>query len=166
MNPNMKRTTLHLTAAALLMSAAHSQALPDNDARLAPVTGLQPDHATLSVGNLPAEAAWYEHVLGFKIRSKSNDPGYVNWHLVIPGYRIDLIAAPGSIPAPTVEHIYQRQGWVHVSFHVSNVAAALSALRVLHVPTTVKKDAKGNPVQLRIHDPEGNEIEIRRNLVL
>jgi catechol 2,3-dioxygenase-like lactoylglutathione lyase family enzyme len=165
-NPKRSKLKLPLALGILVIGVAHAQPPAASRAQLPPVTGLQPDHATLSVRNLAVEAAWYQRVLGFKVLSRSDDPGYVNWHLIIPGYRIDLIAAPDSIPGPSVKYLYLRQGWVHVSFHVADVTKALGALQALHVQVTVKKDANGTPVQLRIHDPEGNEIEIRRNLAL
>lgn len=132
-----------------------------------PVTGLVPDHAALSVENLEIEAAWYQRVLGFSRLSKtSSTPEYTNWHLVIPGYRIDLIKAKGSTRPPVVEPTYLQQGWVHVVFHVQDVAAAWKTLQALQIEPKVKKDPKGIPIQLRFHDPEGNEVEIRRDKVL
>jgi catechol 2,3-dioxygenase-like lactoylglutathione lyase family enzyme len=147
-----------------LGGVAHSQTA---DTQPGPVTGLVPDHATLSVANIEREAEWYGRVLGFKPLSKSDiDPGFLNWHLVIPGYRIDLVQYKGSKRPPPVDPPYLQQGWLHVVFHVEDVSAALKSLQALHVDTDVTKDKSGTPIQLRIHDPEGNEVEIRRNLVL
>src|SRR5579872_298303 len=57
-----------------------------------PISGLVPDHATLSVDNLDVEAAWYERVLGFKVlRKMDSNPDMINQQMAIPGYRIDLI---------------------------------------------------------------------------
>jgi len=141
-----------------------------------PVTGLTPDHATLSVKSIEHEATWYERILGFKVLSKSISNGQdPNWHLVIPGYRIDLVQRNGSkrpalvnpqISGDRFDDVFLQQGWVHVSFHVEDVATALQRLQALKIDLRVKKDDKGNPVQIRFEDPEGNEIEIRRNLVL
>jgi catechol 2,3-dioxygenase-like lactoylglutathione lyase family enzyme len=132
-----------------------------------PVSGLVPDHATLSVENLEREAEWYQRVLGFTVYSRSDaNPDLRNWHLVIPGYRIDLVCAKGSARPPRGASVYQQQGWTHVVFHVEDVSAALAALNALNVPVSVSRDKGGVPIQLRIADPEGNEIEIRRNLLV
>ncbi len=132
-----------------------------------PVTGLVPDHATLSVENIEREAEWFGRVLGFTVFSKSdNNPDFRNWHLVIPGYRIDLVKYKGSKRPAAVDPVYLWQGWTHVVFHVEDVAAAVKALEALKVQMTVNKDPKGTPIQILIHDPEGNEIEIRRNLLV
>ena len=151
-------------------AALCQQATPESSAsepQAPAVTGLVPDHATLSVANVEREAAWYQRVLGFKVFSKfESDPANINWHLVIPGYRIDLIQYRGSERPAPAQPIVKQQGWIHVSFHVADVAAALQALQALHVDVRVRKDDKGNPIQLQFNDPEGNELEIRRNLVI
>ncbi|HUO21569.1 MAG TPA: VOC family protein [Caulobacteraceae bacterium] len=132
-----------------------------------PVTGLVPDHATLSVENLELEAAWYQRVLGFKIYSRSEaNPDMRNWHLVIPGYRIDMVKFKGSHRDPDGPSVYSKQGWTHVVFHVPDVAQALKTLQALHVDTQVNRDPKGVPIQILIRDPEGNQIEIRRDLLV
>lgn len=158
--------TVPLAVAMLLSAAAHCQQ-PANDAQAPPVTGLVPDHATLSVANVQREAAWYERVLGFKVFSKfDSNPDMIMWHMVIPGYRIDLIQYKGSTRPAPVDPVYLRQGWLHVVFHVANVAQAVKELQALHVKAEVNKDKQGDPIQILLHDPEGNEIEIRRNLVV
>jgi catechol 2,3-dioxygenase-like lactoylglutathione lyase family enzyme len=132
-----------------------------------PVTGLAPDHATLSVENIEREAEWLERVLGFKVFSKSDsNPDFRNWHLVIPGYRIDLVKFKGSKRPPKADAVYSWQGWTHVVFHVEDVAAAVKALEALHEDIKVNKDPSGTPIQILLHDPEGNEFEIRRNLLV
>jgi catechol 2,3-dioxygenase-like lactoylglutathione lyase family enzyme len=132
-----------------------------------PVTGLAPDHATLSVANIEREAEWYERVLGFKPFSKSEaNPDFRNWHLVIPGYRIDLVQFKGSRRQPPLESPYLQQGWTHVVFHVEDVQMALRQLQALNVDVVIARDNNGVPIQLRIRDPEGNEVEIRRNLLV
>ena len=132
-----------------------------------PVTGLAPDHATLSVESIEREAEWYGRVLGFKVFSKSDaNPDFRNWHLVIPGYRIDLVKWKGSSRAPEGNSVYLRQGWTHVVFHVPEVAVAVKQLEALHVEMQVNKDAGGVPIQILIRDPEGNQVEIRRDLLV
>jgi catechol 2,3-dioxygenase-like lactoylglutathione lyase family enzyme len=175
MNRPGTRIGLHFVIGLLFSGIAFPQQPSGDNAQPAPMTGLVPDHATLSVENIEREADWYQRVLGFKVFSKSISNGQdPNWHLVIPGYRIDLIAIAGSGRPPVkpqkghegFDAIFMQRGWVHVSFHVENVAAALKTLQALHVEVMVKNDDKGNPIQLRFDDPEGNEIEIRRNLLV
>jgi catechol 2,3-dioxygenase-like lactoylglutathione lyase family enzyme len=129
-----------------------------------PVTGLVPDHATISVANIDQEAEWYGRVLGFKVwRKMDGDPNNINEQLWIPGYRIDLIQMKGSKRPAPVDPLYLQQGWIHVVFHVDNVARALQELQALHVePHEVNKDGQGNVIQIRLRDPEGNEVEIGR----
>ena len=151
---------LALALAVTSLAAAQQPSAP-------PVSGLVPDHATLSVENIEREAEWYERVLGFKVFSKSEaNPDFRNWRLVIPGYRIDIVKWKGSHREPEGSSVYLKQGWTHVVFHVPEVAAAVKALEALHVETTVNKDPKGVPIQCLIRDPEGNQIEIRRDLLV
>ena len=129
-----------------------------------PVTGLVPDHATISVANIDREVEWYGRVLGFKLwRKMDADPNNINAQLWIPGYRIDLIQMKGSTRPAPVDPLYLQQGWIHVVFHVENVANALKELQALHVePHEVNKDGQGNLIQIRLRDPENNEVEIGR----
>ena len=164
----------------LFCGVAFSQQPPADGAQAPPVSGLVPDHATLSVANIQVEAEWYERVLGFKVFSKSGDADMMNWHLVIPGYRIDLIQAKGSKRPAPVGPVYReangqmvpidpmdlQQGWIHVVFHVEDVAVAWKQLQALHVDVTVTKLKDGTPIQLNLKDPEGNAVEVRRNLVV
>jgi catechol 2,3-dioxygenase-like lactoylglutathione lyase family enzyme len=163
----MKLMRRSVVAAALFCGTAFSQQTPAGGAQPGPVTGLVPDHATISVENLEKEAEWYGRVLGFTIYSKSDtNPDFRNWHLIIPGYRIDMVKYKGSKRPPRVDPLYLQQGWTHVVFHVEDVAAALKTLQALQVDVKVNKDAGGIPIQLLIEDPEGNQIEIRRNLLV
>lgn len=155
-----------LVAGMLLSGRAISQQ-PKTDNQPGPVTGLVPDHATLSVENLDREAEWYERVLGFKVYSKSDsNPDFRNWHLVIPGYRIDLVKYKGSRRPPKPDPIYLQQGWIHVVFHVDDMEAAWKTLQALHVDAKMNKDDKGVPTQILLEDPEGNQVEIRRNVLV
>ena len=155
---------LHFVACAFACAAAFAQPAAT---QAPPVSGLVPDHATLSVENLEQEAEWYGRVLGFKVFSKSeSNPDFRNWHLVIPGYRIDMVKWKGSARQAPGPSVYSHQGWTHVVFHVESVATAVKQLEALHVEMKVNKIPDGTPIQILIHDPEGNEIEIRRDLLV
>lgn len=161
------RRVLVLLIAQVVCVPLFAQSTPSQATTPGPVTGLAPDHATLSVANIEREAEWYERVLGFKPFSKSDaNPDFRNWHLVIPGYRIDLVQFKGSSRPPHQESPYLQQGWTHVVFHVEDVSLALRQLQALNVDVSVSRDNNGVPIQLRIRDPEGNEVEIRRNLLV
>jgi catechol 2,3-dioxygenase-like lactoylglutathione lyase family enzyme len=181
MNSHRRIFGLYFAFGVFFCGVTLSQQPSADNAQAPPVSGLVPDHATLSVENIEREAEWYGRVLGFKPLSKSGDNSdLTNWHLVIPGYRIDLIKAKGSKRPAPVEPVYHevngqmvpidpidlQQGWVHVVFHVDDVAAAWKQLQALQVDVKVTKLKDGTPIQLNIKDPEGNALEIRRNLVL
>lgn len=126
-----------------------------------PLTGLVPDHATISVENLDRVAEWYERVLGFKVVHRfDTDPGFVLEQLNIPGYRIDLVKYKGSARPAPVDPVFLQQGWVHVVFNVQDLSAALKQLQDLNVNLTANKDSDGMPTRLVLHDPEGNEVEV------
>jgi catechol 2,3-dioxygenase-like lactoylglutathione lyase family enzyme len=177
---------LQLVLGALLCAAVSAQEAHDK-AQPPPVTGLVPDHAAASVADIVREAEWYERVLGFKVLNKYKEhvlasqapenPDFINWHLEIPGYRIDLVQYKGSKRPPAVDPVYLQQGWVHVVFHVEDVAAALKSLQAQQVKVDVtylcdhnvrqaKPCENGVPIQLYFYDPEGNQLEIRRNVQL
>lgn len=156
----------HFVCSALFCGLVLSQqaTAAAQETQVPPVTGLVPDHATLSVENLDLEAAWYERVLGFKVfRKMDSDPGFINQQMAIPGYRIDLIQYKGSKRPAPVDPLYLQQGWIHVVFHVDDISATWKQLQALHVEPKVGKDDKGNLIQLRLRDPENNEIEIVTN---
>jgi len=74
-----------------------------------PLTGLAPDHATISVENIDRVAEWYERVLGFKVANRfDTNPDFILEQLSIPGYRIDLAKSKGSArpaaPNPVFQH--------------------------------------------------------------
>lgn len=132
------------------------------DTQPAPLTGLVPHHVTISVGNLDRVSEWYVRVLGFKpAPSSGTNPDFLNQHLTIPGYRIDLIKFKGSTRLAPAEPLYLRQGWIHIAFSVPDLPAALKQLQALNTDVRAdNKDAKGVPTRLVVHDPEGNEIEL------
>jgi len=178
---------LQLSLGVMICTIAVAQQAPVDKAQPPPVTGLVPDHAAISVADIHREAEWYERVLGFKVLNKYNEhvtastapdnPEFINWHLAIPGYRIDLVQYKGSKRPPPVDPVYLQQGWVHVVFHVEDVAAALKTLQTLQVKVDVTYLCEHNlrqatpcengvPIQLYFYDPEGNQLEIRRNVQL
>jgi len=154
-------------AALLCCGMAHSQqpAAAVSNAQPGPVTGLIPDHATLSVANLDQEIAFYERVLGFKVwRKIDTDPNNIGVQMRLPNYRIDMFQYKGSKRPAPVNPLYLQQGWIHVVFHVEDVAKAKEQMEALHVPFTEAHDNNGVLIRLTFHDPEGNELEIGRNL--
>ncbi len=159
----LKRITVFsnvlIIASPLFLGVAFSQKF----SKASPVTGLVPDHATISVENLDVEAEWYERVLGFKVwRKMDSDPDHINQQMSIPGYRIDLVKHKGSKRPANTDPLFLQQGWIHVVFHVKSVPNALGRLQALHVePESIRKDDHGNPIAILLRDPENNEIEVR-----
>jgi|HubBroStandDraft_5_1064220.scaffolds.fasta_scaffold128508_2 catechol 2,3-dioxygenase-like lactoylglutathione lyase family enzyme len=154
-------------AAFLCCGAAFSQqpAAAASEAQPSPVTGLVPDHATLSVANMDQEVAFFERVLGFKVWHRMDtNPDNIGVQMRLPNYRIDLFQYKGSTRPAPVNPLYLQQGWIHVVFHVEDVALAKKQMEALHVPFTEAHDDKGVLIRLTFHDPEGNELEIGRNL--
>jgi len=148
-------------AVSLCVLALSQAGLAQAGRQPAPLTGLVAQHITISVENIDREAEWYERVLGFKLAKPSDDnPDFLNHHLTIPGYRIDLIKFKGSSRPVPVSPLYLRQGWIHIAFSVPDLSAAWKELQALNTDVTApNKDAKGVPTRLVVHDPESNEIE-------
>lgn len=144
------------------VALSHPCVAQPGNTEAAPLTGLAPQHVTISVENLDRVSEWYVRVLGFKAAPRSDsNPDFLNQHLTIPGYRIDLIKYKGSARPAPVNSLYLRQGWIHIAFSVPDLPAALKELQALNTDVTAdNKDAKGVPTRLVVHDPEGNEIEL------
>jgi catechol 2,3-dioxygenase-like lactoylglutathione lyase family enzyme len=158
-----KLLTVRLVAGAVICGVPLSQLslAQAGNPQPAPLTGLAPDHATISVENLDRIAQWYERVLGFKVAERfDTNPDFLLEQLSIPGYRIDLVKYKGSVRPTAVNPLYLQQGWVHVVFNVQDLTSALKELHDLNVNVAADKDSKGVPTRLVIHDPEGNEIEV------
>ena len=129
----------------------------------APLTGLAPDHATISVENIDRVAEWYEKILGFKIADRfDTNPDFLLEQLSIPGYRIDLVKCKGSARPAQANPVFLQQGWVHVVFNTQDLPSALKQLQALNVKLTSNQDADGTLTRLVLHDPEGNEVEVVR----
>lgn len=165
LTPSHKMMGLLIAVVFLGASGMAQQTPATGEAQPSPITGLVPDHATLSVENIDKEAEWYGRVLGFKVlRRMDQNPDMINEQTAIPGYRIDLIKYKGSARPPHRDSIYLTQGWVHVVFHVDDVPLAVKQVKALGIDAKINSDDKGTPIQILLHDPEGNEVEVRRNL--
>jgi len=155
--PNL---SVQLIGAILLCWAALTQPGAAQRGGAQPLTGLVPHHVTISVENMDLESDWLVRVLGFKLATPSDtNPDFLNHHLTIPGYRIDLVKYKGSARSPIPDPRYLQQGWIHIAFSVPDLAAALVRLQALKTDVKADRDAKGTPTRLIVHDPEGNEFE-------
>lgn len=135
--------------------------LAQQDTQPSSIVGLSPDHATLSVGDIHKESAWYQRVLGFKLSQDSvNDQGALFQMLTIPGYRLDLLEYKGSARAVYASPRYLTQGWVHLVFNLPDINAAYKSLRASGVDVTATMGPKGNVDHLILRDPEGNQFEL------
>lgn len=129
----------------------------------APLTGLAPDHATISVENIDRVAEWYEKILGFKVANRfDTNPDFLLEQLSIPGYRIDLVKCKGSARPAQPNPVFLQQGWIHIVFNTQDLPSALKQLQALNVKLTSNQDADGTLTRLVLHDPEGNEVEVVR----
>jgi len=159
-----KMLAVHFVGGILLgwVVLAQLSAAQAGDTQAPPLKGLVPHHVTISVENFDRVSEWYVRALGFKPAPRSDsNPDFLNQHVSIPGYRIDLIQYKGSTRPSPVNPLYLRQGWIHIAFSVPDLSAAFKELQALNVDVRAdNKDAKGVPTRLVVHDPEGNEIEL------
>src|ERR1700733_7678858 len=106
--------TIALTLASEASFAEQPSAVNTAITDAAPVSGLVPDHITLSVEDIDREADWYVRVLGFTLESKGSPrPEAIRVRLTLSGYHIDLIKYQGSKRPAPVNPLYLQQGWIH-----------------------------------------------------
>lgn len=127
---------------------------------LANPLGLSAHHATISVANMEAESLWYQRVLGFHetTHTQRGPDRYVD-HLLIPGYRLDLITQTGSARHQVLPD-GQEQGWFNIVFGTASIEAAYKHLVAEGISVRVDRDKNSAIEHLTFHDPEGNEIGI------
>lgn len=142
--------------------AAFSQQKPANADEAAPVplTGLKVEHITFSVADLDRETDWLRKVFGFKVAHSGGDANTTARSVTIPGFRIDLIQYKGSSRPATPNPRYLQQGFIHIVFQVPNLQAAYKQLQELKQDVELETQPKNELWGLRLHDPEGNEIEL------
>lgn len=149
--------SMYFAAAALVLAASPAPAQT-----AAPLSGLVAQHMTLSVADIARESAWYTRVLGFTLQPHNDaNPDYLNYHMTIPGYRIDLIQFKGSSRPAASDPLYARQGWIHLAFTVPQLSGAFEQLKTLGTDVKGASNQAGGAIsRLVLHDPEGNEIEL------
>ncbi len=151
----MKAASVAVLAAATLLTGRPARA-----ADLTNPLQLTPDHATASVADLDKESRWYERVLGLRVVNRLRNPaGFDVLQMAIPGYRIDLVSAKGSVRRSQGPGAL-NQGWLHVVLRTPAIDAAYAHLMSEGVEVKVLRDAKSSITRLTFHDPEGNELEI------
>ena len=164
---NFLRVSVLTITLALANDASLAEQLPAMNTAITdapPVSGLAPDHITLSVEDIDREADWYARVLGFTLESKGNPrPEAIRVRLTLSGYHIDLIKYQGSKRPAPVNPLYLQQGWIHAVFRVNDLAATVRQLQALHVEPKEINFEKDIPYRIYLRDPENNEIEITRN---
>ena len=118
---------------------------------------LSPHHATLSVADMDAESLWYQRVLGFHETTRTQrGPNRLVCHLLVPGYRLDLITENGSTRHGGPDGL--EQGWFNIVFQTPSLEAAYKYLAAQGINPRVDRDAHSAMEHLTFHDPEGNEI--------
>ena len=144
--------------------AAQTGGVAVSDEVRAAFAGARADHISISVANVEKEAAWYQQVLGFKYSRKDDrNPDRLLITVVLPTYRLELIQYKGSTRPAAATPNYMHQGLIHIGLEVPDLAAALKSLKASNTDVvTGHPDAAGNPGNLIVHDPEGNEIMIQK----
>ncbi|MCC7464424.1 MAG: VOC family protein [Gammaproteobacteria bacterium] len=121
--------------------------------------GLFIDHASLGVADLAGETDWYQRVLGFHVGQLRHRPNREVQQILIPGFRLDLIAQQGSTrPIPRMDT--GKQGLLKVTFGVKDIEAAYKRLSAAGVDARASRDGSGKLTSLNFFDPEGNALEI------
>lgn len=159
----MKRRTAvtQLVSIAIFCATAWSQqpAARAKD-QPAPLTGLKVEHITFSVANVDREADWLEKVFDFKVAHSGSDATAASKSVTVPGFRIDLIQYKGSSRTPISNPRYLQQGFIHIVFQIPDLEAAYKRLQELKQDVERETEPKHELWGLRLHDPEGNEIEL------
>jgi glyoxylase I family protein len=120
------------------------------------------DHVVLLVNDLPAMIAFYEGVLGCRVRHRQDAIGLV--HLDAGSSLIDLVDRAGPLgqrqapgPGRNLDHICLRVE----SFDADTVRAELAAHGVASGAPATRYGAGGSEPTIYLTDPEGNGIELR-----
>jgi catechol 2,3-dioxygenase-like lactoylglutathione lyase family enzyme len=120
--------------------------------------GLFIDHASIGVADIAKETEWYRRVLGFQLGETRHRPTREVQVLLMPGFRLDLIADKGSVrPAATD---VPKQGLLKITFGTKDPEATYKRLAALGADMRVTRDAQGKVTNLNVNDPEGNTLEI------
>ena len=131
----------------------------ENSAATLPYT-VHFDHATISVADLDAEANWYMQKLGFTLTPPPQGVAMPNSRrLDMPGFRLDLIRAEGSQRPKSPDDALLQQGIAYLAFSVSDLNAALQAIKAAGIETRPTHTPQGRVVGFTFHDPEGNQLE-------
>lgn len=127
------------------------------------------DHIGLSVGDLEAQAAWYQQALGLELRARGGIEaiGMRVAFLVEPteGWSIELLEREGSKPglqAPDAPTAVLTRGWGHICLRVPDVRVAYEALIAAGATSRMEPSESPTPgLKLAfVADPEGNLIEM------
>ena len=150
---------LSIVASGSMLGQAGSASAPENAANVLPYA-VHFDHATISVAGLDAEAAWYVHKLGLTLTPPPQGVSMPNSRrLDMPGFRLDLIRTEGSERPKTPANALLQQGIAYLAFSVSDLHAALQAIKGAGIETEPSHSPQGKVVGFIFHDPEGNQIE-------
>jgi catechol-2,3-dioxygenase len=153
---------VYLACAFIFCTAAFSQqsTAKSSDSKPLPLTGLKVEHITFSVADVNRETGWLEKVFGFKVAHSGGDANATSKSVTIPEFRIDLIQYKGSSRPQAPNPRYLQQGFIHIVFQVPDLQAAYKRLQELKQEVERETQPKNALWGLRLHDPEGNEIEL------
>lgn len=123
------------------------------------------NHFAISVPDLDASAAWYNHVLGFSMSYVDEIPaaGFRIGHMVGPGCMLEIFQAEGASPLPesrrTPNSDIRVHGNKHISFGVKDGRLAKTELEAMGVEIVMVAEVN-NTYGVFIRDNSGNLIEI------
>lgn len=110
-------------------------------------------HVALHVTDLDAALAFYVDVLGFTVLPRPDFPIVGAWLDVGSGRQIHLVEVDAErVPADVGQH---------VALEIADAEAAAAALAAAGVAHRGPKRV-GPAIQVVLHDPDGNRIELNR----
>ena len=125
---------------------------------------ITPHHVGISVADLEASIAWYEHILGFVVEQRveiASIPAKIAF-LKRDHFRIELFEVAGAAPLPEERRMpnldLRTLGTKHLAFSVEDVPALMHELKRRGADVAMEANIQGNPVAF-VRDNTGNLIE-------
>lgn len=128
---------------------------------------VRPHHVGVSVADLDASVAWYEHYLGFALESTVPVPegeGRVAMLVNEGGFRVELFELPGAAPLPDDRRHpatdLRTHGVKHVAYQVDGIEAWQDRLRDLDADIVWDLRVHEDVKVLFLRDNTGNLVEL------
>jgi len=130
---------------------------------------LKPYFSAVIVSDIDSSAAWYQSVLGLKVKNRINEPesGFKIVILESSYLLIELIEDKSSLEQkkilenkPEGTHV---QGFFKIGFKVSNIDVCIDHLKNLKILVEHVYKESSNKRNFLINDPDGNFIQFLNN---